>query len=306
MKILLTGSTGLVGSNLLVALEKSGHSVFAPRRDELDLLDFEKVLLYFSNVVPDIVIHAAGKVGGIQANIADPAGFLYVNTIIGFNVVEAARRSGVVRFLNLGSSCMYPKDNLSILRENDILSGMLEPTNEGYAIAKISCMKLCEFLSAHTGSLQYKTVIPCNLYGEHDSFEVGKSHLIPAAIKKIHEANNTGEDVVIWGDGTARREFMYVRDFINALMVVIEHFDKVPLKMNIGLGYDYTVKEYYEFIAKVVGYRGQFKFDLDKPSGMKRKLMDSSVQQSLGWTPSYSIHEGLRLTYNYYVKSVVK
>ena len=284
-------------------LEDRGYAVFAPTRNELDLLDFGKLLTYFSDISPDIVIHAAGKVGGIQANIADPAGFLYANTMIGFNSLEAARRCGITKFLNLGSSCMYPKDSSSVLREEDILTGALEPTNEGYAIAKISCMKLCEFITAQVDSLEYKTVIPCNLYGEHDSFQAGKSHLIPAAIKKIHEAKIMCENVLIWGDGTARREFMYVQDFIDALIFAIDHFDEIPLRLNIGLNYDYSVKEYYELIAEVVGFTGQFQYDLGKPSGMKQKLMDSSLQQKLGWAPTYTIQEGLRLTYNHFLEN---
>ena len=304
MKILVTGSSGLVGSNLCKKLEKSGHSVFTTTRGSLNLLDFDRVLTYFDEIRPDFVVHAAGKVGGIQANISDPAGFLYANTIIGFNTIEAARKSGVKKFLNLGSSCMYPKDSVSILKEEDILSGALEPTNEGYAIAKISCMKLCEYITADTNSLNYKTVIPCNLYGEHDSFEEGKSHLIPAAIKKVHEAKymHGNKDVLIWGDGSARREFMYIQDFINALMFAINRFEDIPTRMNIGLGYDYSVKEYYEFVSDIVGFTGKFEYDLEKPSGMRQKLMDSSIQKNLGWSPSYSVQEGLQLTYNHYLK----
>lgn len=305
MKIFLTGSSGLVGSNLLQSLKDRGDNVFAPSRHELNLLDFDKVVSYLHKANPDIVIHAAGKVGGIQANIADPAGFLYANTIIGFNVIEASRSCGIPKLLNLGSSCMYPKDNLSLLTEDDILSGLLEPTNEGYAIAKIGCMKLCEYLTRQSSSLQYKTVIPCNLYGEHDSFEEGKSHLIPAAIKKVYEAKINGSDVVIWGDGTARREFMYIKDLISALLFVIDRYQEIPVKMNIGLGYDYSVKQYYEYVAETIGFSGDFKFDLEKPSGMNRKLMDSSILQGLGWIPSYSIHQGLRLTYNYYLKNLI-
>lgn len=305
MRIFLTGSTGMVGSNLRRKLDDNGHIVFAPTRQELNLLHFENILAYCLDTKPDMIIHAAGKVGGIQANMINLAGFLHANTIIGFNIVEAARQCGIKRLLNLGSSCMYPKDSLSILREDDILSGKLEPTNEGYAIAKISTMKLCEFITAESESLHYKTVIPCNLYGEHDSFEEGKSHLIPAAIKKVHEASrsSTNPNVVIWGDGTARREFMYVQDFISSVMFSIDHFDDIPVVMNIGLSCDYSVKEYYEFIAEIVGFTGQFEYDLDKPTGMKRKLLDSSIQQGLGWTPRYSIQEGLRSTYNYFLKT---
>jgi len=305
MRIFLTGSTGLVGSNLRRKLDECGYTVLAPTRQELNLLHLENILAYCLDVKPDMIIHAAGKVGGIQANMIDLAGFLHANTIIGFNIVEAARQCGIKKLLNLGSSCMYPKDSLSILKESDILSGKLEPTNEGYAIAKISTMKLCEFITAESGSLHYKTVIPCNLYGEHDSFEEGKSHLIPAAIKKVHEASRSSanSNVVIWGDGTARREFMYVQDFISSLMFSINHFDDIPVVMNLGLGYDYSVKEYYEFIAEIVGFTGRFEYDLNKPSGMRRKLMDSSIQQGLGWSPSYSIQEGLRLTYDYYIKT---
>ena len=202
------------------------------------------------------------------------------------------------------SNIYWFKDSLSVLEEADILSGALEPTNEGYAIAKISCMKLCEFLTNQHDLLQYKTVIPCNLYGEHDSFEEGKSHLIPAAIKKIHDAKVNGGEVVIWGDGTARREFMYVQDLISSLIFVVDNFEKIPVRMNVGLGYDYSVMEYYKFVAEVIGFTGRFKFDLEKPSGMKRKLMDSSVQSRLGWKPLYSIQDGLRLTYNHYLKTI--
>ena len=211
MRILLTGGRGLVGSNVLESPRASIHEVLAPNREDLDLLDLEAVKRYLDKSEPDIIIHAAGKVGGIQANLAAPIDFLLENLDIGRNVAMAARTVGIPRVLNLGSSCMYPRGIDTPLAEEMLLTGKLEPTNEGYALAKIVCEKLCQYISRDE-RFDYKTIIPCNIYGKYDSFSPSKSHLIPAIIYKLHRAISSHDSFVeIWGDGLSRREFMYTQ-----------------------------------------------------------------------------------------------
>ena len=210
-KILVTGGSGMVGKNLIEFLQTSSdYQIFSPTRKEFDLLNQNQVNLYLQNLSPDIVIHCAGLVGGIQANINKPYSFLYENIMMGANIINASSNNNIRKLINLGSSCMYPKD-CNKIKEDSILSGKLEPTNEGYALAKISVGKLCQFIKKEK-KLNYKTLIPCNLYGKWDNFDSEKSHMIPAAIKKIHNAKLNKSVPVIWGDGMSRREFMYVED----------------------------------------------------------------------------------------------
>ncbi|CAN0601729.1 unnamed protein product, partial [Ectocarpus sp. 12 AP-2014] len=233
------------------------HKILAPTHDELDLLRREELEAYIRRHNPDCIVHAAGLVGGIQDNIANPLDYFTVNQDIGANVLRAAQAAGVPRVVNLGSSCMYPKGSEMPLSEEMLLTGALEPTNEAYALAKILTWKLGEYVSKANCSTQVKTLVPCNLYGRHDDFSPQKSHLVPAIIEKLHAATVSGSTVVeIWGDGSARREFMYSADMADAIFFAVENFEFIPSVMNIGTGIDYSIKEYYELAAKIVGYCG--------------------------------------------------
>ncbi|OCP36451.1 GDP-fucose synthetase [Ensifer sp. LC163] len=292
----------MVGRNLVSLCRNVGIDIAAPGRGELDLLDFDQTQNVLKQLSPDLVIHAAGVVGGIHANINHPVRFLSDNWIMGNNIVLAARSAGVARLLNLGSSCMYPRNSEDPLREDQVLSGTLEPTNEGYALAKCAVARLCEYVTRETPQYNYKTIIPCNLYGPFDKFDPGVSHLIPAIIHKLHVAKLRGEkSVEIWGDGSARREFMFAGDLADAIVFAIANFDSMPSLLNIGLGDDFTVNEYYQVAADVIGYDGTFAHDISKPVGMKRKLLDVTKQTMLGWAPRTTLRDGIRETYEYYL-----
>jgi GDP-L-fucose synthase len=303
LRILLTGGGGMVGRNLLEHPATTEFEVLAPRRSELELRDFAAVQAYLQAYKPDIVIHAAGKVGGIQANMREPVSFLIDNLDMGRNIIWASHQACIKRLINLGSSCMYPRNHSEPLREEMVLKGELEPTNEGYALAKVVTARLCEYLMREDAGLEYKTLIPCNLYGRHDNFDPAHSHLIPAIIHKVHQAKQSGQPTVeIWGDGTARREFMYAGDLADALIRAIKEFESLPSMMNVGLGHDYTINEYYEAAADVIGYTGSFVHDLSKPVGMARKLVNVELQQAWGWSSSRHLRAGIDETYSFYLK----
>ena len=305
MRILLTGGSGMVGSNIIELFEKQNYEIISPDIEELNLLNADAVSNYLSDIKPDLVIHAAGIVGGIQANIAHPVKFLVDNIQMGVNVIMAAREIGIEKLINLGSSCMYPKDGVNPLKEESVLSGALESTNEGYAIAKIASARLCEYITREDSTFDYKTVIPCNLYGRYDKFDENYSHMIPAVIRKIYDAKQRGvSQVHIWGDGSVRREFMYAGDLAKFLLFAIENYSKVPGVINVGLGRDYTINEYYSEIAKVIGYTGDFVHDLSKPVGMKQKLVDVTKLKSIGWEASTELQKGIRKTFEYYLSRI--
>lgn len=303
MRILLTGAGGMVGRNLLEHPSLVDFEWLAPRRAELDLTDFAATRAYFARYKPDFAIHAAGTVGGIQANIREPVRFLVENLDMGRNLVLAAQEAGVRRLINLGSSCMFPRNAPNPLSESMVLQGELEPTNEGYALAKIAVARLCEYIGRENPDFAYKTLIPCNLYGRHDKFEPGVSHLVPAIIHKVHEAQQSGrESVEIWGDGTARREFLYAGDLADCIGAAIRRFDELPDLMNVGLGHDYSINDYYQMVAEVIGYGGGFHHDLDRPVGMARKLVDTARAEAWGWRAKTSFAEGVARTYDYYLR----
>ncbi|WP_040652163.1 GDP-L-fucose synthase family protein [Pseudogulbenkiania ferrooxidans] len=306
MKIFLTGASGMVGRNLLEHEEAGNHTWLTPRHSDLDLTDFIATCQYIDKKQPDLIIHAAGRVGGIQANMREPVRFLIENLDMGRNVLLAAAKAGVPKLINIGSSCMYPRNRNDPLKEEDVLSGELEPTNEGYALAKITIARLADYLCRERSELNYKTVVPCNLYGRHDKFDPRWSHLIPAIIYKLHQAKITGvRKVEIWGDGNARREFMYAGDLAEALFKASYDLADMPSLMNIGLGYDFTVNEYYQMAAEVIGYDGEFTHDLSKPVGMNRKLTDASKARAWGWVASSSLKEGLAKTYDFYLNTMI-
>ncbi len=302
-RILLTGSRGMVGQNILEHAGAANWEFISPTSKELDLTDFGATLRFMADVRPDAVIHSAGRVGGIQANIAHPVDFLVTNVDLGRNVILAARKAGVSKLLNLASSCMYPRNAPNPLGEDLILKGELEPTNEGYAIAKIFATRLCQYISRENPGLHYKTLIPCNLYGRHDKFSPAHSHLIPAIIHKVHLAKQQGLATVdIWGDGTARREFMYAGDLADAVLTGLTSFEQLPDLMNIGLGHDFSINEYYAATAEVIGWQGEFVHDTTKPVGMKQKLVSIDRQRNWGWMPATNLREGIHKAYQYYLQ----
>lgn len=293
----------MVGQNILEHPRAVDWEFAAPTSEQLDLTDFKATRQFMAELRPDAVIHSAGRVGGIQANIAHPVDFLVTNVDLGRNVILAAREAGVSKLLNLASSCMYPRNAPNPLGEELVLKGELEPTNEGYALAKIFATRLCEYINRETPGMHYKTLIPCNLYGRHDKFLPEHSHLIPAIIHKVHQAKvQKLPTVEIWGDGTARREFMYAGDLAGAVLRAMGGFDQLPDLMNIGLGHDYSINEYYAVAAEVIGWQGQFVHDTTKPVGMKQKLVDIGRQRAWGWMPATALHEGIKKSYHYYLQ----
>ncbi len=301
MKVLITGGSGMVGRNLLENSELLKNNVYAPSSKDLNLLDFSTVKNYLNKIKPDLIVHCAGRVGGIQANIDSPVEFLIDNLEMGKNIVIAAQRTGIPRFINLGSSCMYPKDLSGPISEDKLLTGMLEPTNEGYALSKIVVAKLCSYINSSEENLSYKTIIPCNLYGKYDLFNSTNSHLIPAIISKINTAmlhNKTS--VEIWGNGEARREFMYAGDLADFITYAINEYDEMPELLNVGIGTDYTINEYYRKVANILGYKGDFTHELSRAVGMQRKLTDITRINNFGWRSNTDLNDGLRKTYEYF------
>ncbi len=305
MKILLTGSTGMVGNNIRNHPLAINYELLTPSSNELDLLNRQRVKTYIDKNRPDMVIHAAGIVGGIQANIAEPVRFLVDNMQMGLNIITVAKELRVMKFLNLGSSCMYPRNGKNPLTEDLILQGELEPTNEGYAISKVASTRLCEYITREGDSFLYKTIIPCNVYGRYDKFSENNSHMIPSVIKKITDAKKSGlKSISIWGDGLARREFMYADDLADFIFYAVENFKFMPQNLNVGLGHDYTINEYYHEIAKVIGYEGEFTHDLSKPVGMKQKLIDDTNLKKFGWCYKTDLSEGIKHTYDFYLREL--
>ena len=303
--LLLTGGSGLVGRNIQNHYASNKWNIIAPSSNDLNLMDYASVKSFFNECKPDIVLHCAGRVGGISANIEEPVAFLDSNIVIGRNVIMGAREAKIKKLINLASTCIYPREAQNPLKEKYILEGKLEPTNEGYAIAKIVALRLCQYIRKEDPSYNYKTLIPCNLYGRFDKFDPKNSHLLPAIIHKIHQAKFTGkQSVEIWGDGSARREFMYIEDLVDAIYLALESISDIPDLMNLGVGSDHTIKEYYETVALTIGWQGDFVFDHSKPTGMAQKLSDTSLQSKWGWQPKTTLKEGIRLTYKYYLENV--
>lgn len=305
MKILLTGSSGMVGRNILDHPSSKLHNILAPSKKELNLLDPLKLKKYIELNRPEMVIHAAGIVGGIQANMNQPVKFLVENLEMGVNVLMSSKSSGVRNFINISSSCIYPKNAENPLIEELILKGEFEPTNEAFAIAKVAALKLCEYISKENLDFSYKTIISCNLYGKFDKFDSQNSHMIPAVIKKISEAKKLSKKSVdIWGDGLAKREFMYAGDFADFIFYSVNNFDRMPQLINVGLGHDYSINEYYEKIAAVLSFKGDFVHNLSKPVGMKRKLLDDSRLKKFGWNYKTNLKDGITQTYEYFINEV--
>jgi GDP-L-fucose synthase len=299
--IFLAGHRGMVGSAIHRKLRELGiEGVITRTRAELDLRDQAAVDAFFDAERPRVVILAAALVGGILANAERPADFLLDNLQIATNVIHASHRSGVRKLLNLGSSCIYPKHAPQPMREEHLLTGPLEPTNRAYAIAKIAAIELCDAYRAQHGD-DFVSAMPTNLYGPNDNFDLRSSHVLPALLRKTHEAKARGEDAVeVWGSGRPRREFLHVDDLAEASVFLLENVSE-PGPINVGTGRDLTIRELAETIADVVGFEGALRFDPSKPDGTPRKLMDVRRLASLGWSARIGLREGIEATYGWYL-----
>jgi GDP-L-fucose synthase len=309
-KIFVAGHRGMVGSAIIRQLQAQGYTNIVTRtRSELDLVNQQAVADFFAQEKPSAVYLAAAKVGGIHANNTFPAEFIYENMMMEANIVHQAYVSGVKKLLFLGSSCIYPKLAQQPMKETALLTGVLEPTNEPYAISKIAGIKLCESYNRQYG-VDYRSVMPTNLYGPNDNFHPENSHVIPAMLRRFHEAVLSNADkVVVWGSGKPMREFLYVDDMAAASIHVMNldsdtcqaHTQPMLSHINVGTGVDCTIRELAETIAKVTGFKGELEFDSTKPDGAPRKLMDVSRLELLGWKASVSLEEGLKLSYQWFL-----
>ena len=301
-RVWVAGHRGMVGAAVVRALEARGDvSVIKAGRDIVDLKDQAAVRAWMKRERPDAVILAAAKVGGILANATYPADYLYDNLMIEANVVEASHREDVGKLLFLGSTCIYPKLAEQPIREEALLTGALEATNEAYAIAKIAGIKICQAYRTQHGR-DFISAMPTNLYGPEDNFDLNSSHVLPALIRKVHEAKRSGGKVTIWGTGTPRREFMHVDDLARALLFIMESYSGAP-HLNVGIGEDVTIRELAETAAKVIGYRGGFDFDAGKPDGTPRKCTDNTRLRALGWAPSIGLEKGIADTYRWFLEN---
>lgn len=294
----------MVGGAIVRELEAAGYGNLVTRtRQQLDLCDAGAVARFYDEVRPAAVVVAAAKVGGIKANNDFPVEFLLENLKIQNNLIENAARTGVRKLLFLGSSCIYPKFAPQPLREEYLLTGELEPTNEPYAVAKIAGIKLCQAYARQYG-LNFISGMPTNLYGPGDNFDLQSSHVLPALLRKVHEAKGSGAaSVPVWGTGTVRREFLHVHDLARACRHLLEHYNQ-PDIVNIGTGEDVTIRELAELICDVVGYRGALEFDASKPDGTPRKQLDISRIQGLGWKPAITLRDGIAQTYEWFLANV--
>lgn len=310
-KIYVAGHRGMVGSAIVRHLQRAAYSnIVTQTRDQLDLTDRDAVLRFFREERPEIVFLAAAKVGGIVANNTHPAEFIYENLAIQTNVISLARQYGVKRLLFLGSSCIYPRDCPQPIREEYMLTGPLEPTNRPYAVAKLAGIEMCWAFNRQYGT-EFIGTMPTNLYGPNDNYDLMNSHVLPALLRKMHEAKESGTaEVQIWGSGTVRREFLHTDDMADACCFLMQLPDEsfrsivhsqteAPI-VNIGCGEDLTIQELAELVREVVGFKGELTFDTSKPDGTPRKLLDSSRMAELGWTPSISLREGIESTYRDY------
>ena len=301
-KLLIFGARGMVGSALLRAAELRGITeILTPSSRELDLCNQIDTEAYIAEHKPDEVIVAAAKVGGIHANSTYPADFIYINMMIAANTIHGAFKAGVKRLLFLGSSCIYPKLAPQPMPEDCLLTSELEPTNEAYAIAKIAGLKLCEYYRKQYG-VMYHSAMPTNLYGPGDNYHPENSHVIPAMIRRFHEAKEAGlESVTVWGTGTPKREFLYVEDLADACFHLLD-LETPPDLVNMGYGDDVSILELSHSVAKTVGFTGKITTDPSKPDGTPRKLMDNTILRSLGWSPKVSLEDGLSHAYEHFLK----
>lgn len=304
-KIYVAGHTGMVGSAIVRKLKADGYqNIVVKTHQALDLTNQSETHVFFEEERPDYVFIGAAKVGGIQANNDFPADFLYVNMMINANIIHAAHEVGVKKLLALGSSCIYPKYAKQPIHESEFLDGMLEPTNEGYAIAKISALEMVKFFHQQYND-PFISCMPTNIYGENDNFDLQGSHVIPAMIRKFHTAKAEGADsVTLWGTGSPLREFLYVDDLADACVFLMEHYDE-PEHINVGSGEEVSIKELAGMVKEVVGFEGDLLFDTDKPDGTPRKLLDTEKLKKLGWKYSIELREGIERTYQYFRRTII-
>lgn len=303
-RLFLAGHKGMVGSALLRRLSTENFEIITAGHATLDLREQADVRSFMQREKPDVVILAAARVGGILANDSYPADFLSDNLAIETNVIDEAHRAGVERLVFLGSSCIYPKFATQPIHEDALLTGALEPTNEWYAIAKIAGIKLCQAYRRQHGR-RYVSIMPCNLYGPNDNFDLATAHVLPALIRKFHEAKQVGRnEVVVWGSGTPKREFLHVNDLADAIAFLLDRYD-ADEPINCGAGFDLCIRELAEKIKGIVGFEGKLVFDPSKPDGTPRKLMDSSRMAALGWKPRIGLDEGIAETYRWFLEHEV-
>lgn len=303
-KIYIAGHNGLVGSAITRELKRRGFSnlVLKDRRD-LDLLDQKAVAHFFEKEKPEYVFLAAAKVGGIMANKTEPAEFIYENLMVQENVLENSRKNGVKKLLFLGSSCIYPRLAPQPIKEEYFMSGPLEPTNRAYAVAKIAGITTCQSYNEEYGT-NFISVMPTNMYGPNDNFDLENSHVLPALIRKFHDAKTTSQkETAIWGTGAARREFLHVDDFASAALFLMENYNNSEI-INVGTGEDISIKELASIVKKVTGFSGKISWDKTKPNGTPRKLLDVSKLKALGWKYKIPLEDGIRSTYEWYKKIV--
>jgi len=301
-RVFVAGSTGMVGSALVSRLRRGGYDLLDGPKPRVDLTDQRAASSLLNDLKPDWLFIAAAKVGGIHANSTYPADFIYTNLMIECNLLHAAYRTGVKKVLFLGSSCIYPKLAPQPMKEEHLLTGPLEPTNTPYAVAKIAGIIMAQSYNRQYGT-NFISVMPCNLYGPNDNFDLENSHVAPALIRKTHEAKISGAPYVeIWGSGTPMREFLHVDDLADACVFLMEHYNSSEI-VNIGTGTDGTIRELALLIKDVVGYTGEIRFRPDKPDGMPRKLVDVSRITSLGWKPTIPLKEGLEATYRWFLEN---
>jgi GDP-L-fucose synthase len=305
-KIYVAGHRGLVGSAIFRNLQQKGyHNLVSRTRQQLDLMDKAAVDQFYQQEQPEVVIDAAAKVGGIHANNNYPAEFIYDNLTIQNNLIHGAYQAGVKKFVFLGSSCIYPKLAPQPLKEEYLLTGALEPTNEWYAVAKIAGIKMCQAYRKQYG-FDAISLMPTNLYGPGDNFDLQNSHVLPALIRKFHEAKiNNDSNVAVWGTGSPKREFLYVDDMADAAVFLMENYSDEQI-VNVGTGTDISIKELAKLVKKVIGFNGELVFDTSKPDGTPRKLMDVSFLNSQGWKAQTEIEQGIQLAYDWFLENQSK
>ena len=305
IKFLITGASGMLGKSLISQLKKKKYTFLAPSSKELNLLNLSSIKKYLNNKKPNYIIHLAGFVGGIGANMNDPIKFLHSNMLMGMNLIDMAHKMKIKNFLNIGSSCIYPTKENRSMSESKLLSGDFEKTNEGYALAKLSIIKFCEYVAKSKG-YNYFSLIPCNIYGPNDNFDEKTGHVVSSLIDRIYCAKkNNLKTVEIWGTGKSKREFIYVDDVSKAILKFL--FNKKIIKknlywLNIGMGSDLSIKNLYLKISKLIGYKGSFVHNLNKPDGTARKLLDIKKAKNFGWTPKVKLIDGLKKTIDWYIK----
>ncbi len=300
-RIWVAGHRGMVGSAIMRRLAGEDAEILTVDRRDVDLREQDDVRQWVARAKPDVIILAAAKVGGILANDSYPADFLFDNLVIETNVIQAAHLAGVEQLVFLGSSCIYPKFAPQPIKEDALLTGPLEPTNEWYAVAKIAGIKLCQAYRRQYGR-RYISIMPCNLYGLNDNFDLSTSHVLPALIRKFHAAKAAGKtEVVVWGTGTPLREFLYVDDLADAVVFLMDRYDGSE-PINCGAGSDVSIRQLAETVGRVAGFEGKLVFDTSKPDGTPRKLMDSSRLAALGWRPKTSLEEGIREVYRWFAQ----